>query len=60
MELELQYASMEDVPQGFESLYTENNGKAVLTGVKGVSGFAAETAALTKSLNAEREAHRAT
>lgn len=60
MELELQYSSMAEVPQGFESLYTEKDGKAVLTGVKGVSGFAAEKATLTKSLNAEREAHKAT
>lgn len=34
--IELEYASMEEVPEGFAELYEEKDGKAVLTGVKGM------------------------
>lgn len=60
MELELQYASSEDIPTGMEKLYTEKDGKFVFTGIKGFSNFAAEKATLTKSLKSERDAHAAT
>lgn len=60
MELELQYASAEDIPSGFESLYTEKDGKFLLTGVKGLAGLNTEKATLKRSLDAEREAHKNT
>lgn len=59
-ELELQYDNMSEVPAGFEALYTEKDGKAVLTKVKGLAQATASATTLQKSLNAEREAHRAT
>ena len=60
MELELQYASMNEVPAGFESLYTEQDGKAVLTGVKGLSGIQGSVQRLTTALNKERADHKET
>lgn len=34
--LEVTYANEEDIPSGFESLYSEKDGKFVLTGVRGI------------------------
>jgi len=34
--LELEYDALETVPEAFRSLYTENNGKFVLTGINGI------------------------
>ena len=34
--LELIYNSAEEIPSGFESLYTEKDGKWHLTGIKGM------------------------
>lgn len=60
MELELQYDSQESIPEGFAPLYTEKDGKWSLTGVKGLTQAMASNGNLTKALNAEREAHKAT
>lgn len=60
MELELSYNAATDIPKGFEALYTEQGGKFVLTGVKGLSTIQASVSRLETSLNAERTAHKAT
>jgi hypothetical protein len=60
MELELSYNAATDIPKGFEALYTEQSGKFVLTGVKGLSGIQASVTRLETSLKSEREAHKAT
>lgn len=60
MELELSYNAATDIPKGFEALYTEQGGKFVLTGVKGLSGIQASVTRLETSLKSEREAHKAT
>lgn len=55
MELELIYATKEEIPAGFESLYTEKDGKFHLTGVKGLTNATQSTEALRRSLTAARE-----
>jgi len=57
--LELIYNSAEDIPEGFDSLYTEKDGKWHLTGVKGMK-TSQDTDKLSKSLREERAAHKAT
>ncbi len=63
MELELIYNAASDIPKGFEALYTEKDGKFVLSGVKGLSALQALPASVQRletSLKAEREAHKKT
>lgn len=63
MELELLYNAASDIPKGFEALYTEKDGKFVLSGVKGLSALQALPASVQRletSLKAEREAHKKT
>lgn len=60
MELELQYATQEEIPEGYGDLYSEKDGQWHLTGVKGLSTATAGTANLRKSLEAERKAHKET
>ncbi|MCC6425636.1 MAG: hypothetical protein IT435_02325 [Phycisphaerales bacterium] len=60
MELELTYNAATEIPKGFESLYTEQGGKFVLTGVKGLAGLQAERTRFETSLSAEKKAHAAT
>lgn len=57
--LELIYNSAEEIPEGFDSLYTEKDGKWHLTGVKGMK-TTADTDKLSKALREERAAHKAT
>lgn len=57
--IELQYDNMEAVPEAFRGLYTERDGKAVLTGVKGMK-TEADISRLTTALNKERDEHKAT
>lgn len=59
MELELSYDSKDDIPTGFEVLYSEKDGKWVLTGVKGLK-TGADTAALQTALTKERNDHKTT
>lgn len=57
--LELSYESQESIPAGYENLYSEKDGKFVLTGVKGVK-TQADIENLQTALNKERTAHKAT
>lgn len=57
MRLKKKYAKQEDIPAGFESLYTEVNGEYVLTEVDGLTSDA-DVARLTESLRKEREDHK--
>lgn len=59
MKLKYKYAKAEDIPEGFESLYTEKGGEFVLTGVEGIK-TQEDTDRLQRSLTAERTAHKAT
>lgn len=57
--LELFYNSAEDIPEGYADLYTEKDGKWLLTGIKGMK-TEEDTNKLSKSLREERAAHKAT
>lgn len=57
--LELVYATKEEIREGFESLYTERDGKWHLTGVKGIK-TQADVDAVQEALRKEREEHKAT
>lgn len=54
MVLEIEYASMDDVPDGYADLYEEKGGKAVFNGIKGIR-TQADVTKLERSLAAERE-----
>lgn len=60
MELELVYDNMESVPEEFRSLYSERDGQAVLTAVRGVDSLRASTQRLEQALANERNAHKQT
>lgn len=57
--LKARYAKKEDIPQGFESLYTEKDGEFILTGIEGVK-TESDIAAIKKALDSERDAHKQT
>ena len=57
-ELEVSYDSADDIPAGFESLYTEKEGKHVLTRVKGLK-TQADIDRLNTALSKERSDHKA-
>lgn len=59
MKLRYSYATQQEIPAGFESLYTEVNGEWVLTGVEGLK-TPADVAALQESLRKERNDHKET
>jgi len=51
------YDAKEDIPEGFESLYTEKDGKWLLTGVQGVK-TQADVDKVTEALRKERNDHK--
>jgi len=53
------YNSADEIPSGYEDLYTEKDGKWHLTGVKGMK-TSEDTRKLQDSLNKERKAHKET
>lgn len=57
MKLKLVYGTQEDIPNGYEALYTEKDGKWHLTGVEGMK-TSEDIARLTESLRKEREDHK--
>ena len=57
--LELIYNSAEEIPSGFESLYTEKDGKWHLTGIKGMK-TSDDVTKLQTSLRKERDDHKKT
>ena len=57
MTLEAIYEKQEDIPVGFESLYTEKNGKWELTGVKGIR-TEADVTRVQNALTKERADHK--
>lgn len=57
--LELQYDDADSIPAGYDSLYSEKNGKFVLTAVKGIK-TKDDVERLQSSLNKEREDHKKT
>lgn len=57
-ELELSYESSDDIPAGFEALYTEKDSKHVLTRVKGMK-TQADVDRLQTALTKERTDHKA-
>lgn len=59
MKLKLKYDSQEDIPEGFDSLYSEKDGAWHLTGVEGMK-TEEDTRKLSKSLREERDAHKKT
>ena len=59
MELELRYDTKDAVPKGYEALYTEKDGKFVLTGVKGMK-TQADIDTVQKNLKTERDLHKET
>lgn len=54
MVLEINYASIEDVPDGYSDLYEEKDGKAVFSGIKGIR-TQADVTRLENSLKSERD-----
>lgn len=54
--LEIQYDSLEVVPETFRALYSEKDGKAVLTGINGLKTVH-DVAALSEALRKERADH---
>lgn len=58
-ELELSYDSQDDIPAGYEGLYTEKDGKQILTRVKGLATRENVTR-LESSLQKERNDHKGT
>lgn len=59
MKLKYETASLDEIAEPFRPLYTETGGKFVLTGVEGVKPLA-EFETVHRSLQAERDAHKAT
>lgn len=59
MKLQLTYEKKEDIPSGFESLYTEKDGKSTLTEVEGMASTGSVTR-LEEALRKEREDHKGT
>lgn len=57
MKLKLSYTSQEDIPNGYEALYTEKDGKWVLTGIEGMK-TQEDITRLSESLRKEREDHK--
>lgn len=57
MKLKLVYGTQEDIPNGYEALYTEKDGKWHLTGVEGMK-TSEDISRLTESLRKEREDHK--
>lgn len=57
MKLRLSYNSQEDIPNGYEALYTEKDGKWVLTGIEGMK-TQEDVTRLSESLRKEREDHK--
>lgn len=57
-ELELEYESLEKVPEQYRNLYKEDNGKAVLGGVKGMK-TQADIDRVMGALDKERNDHKA-
>lgn len=57
MKLKLSYNSQEDIPNGYEALYTEKEGKWVLTGIEGMK-TQEDITRLSESLRKEREDHK--
>ena len=57
MKLKLSYSSQEDIPNGYEALYTEKDGKWVLTGIEGMK-TQEDITRLSESLRKEREDHK--
>lgn len=57
--LDLFYDNQSDIPTGFESLYTEKDGKWVLTGVKGMK-TQADVDKASQAKQREVDAHKAT
>jgi regulator of replication initiation timing len=56
--LELSYDTMDDIPENMEGLYTEQEGKAVLTGINGMKTNT-DISKLQESLRKERTDHSA-
>ena len=59
MELELVYETKEDIPAGYEALFTERDGKWHLTGVKGIKSQG-DIDRLQTALTKERNDHKKT
>lgn len=57
--LKVIHDTIEEIPEAFRDLYTQRDGKYVLTGIAGVK-TEQDIAVLSKSLNSEREEHKAT
>ena len=57
MKLKLSYNTQEDIPNGYEALYTEKDGKWVLTGIEGMK-TQEDITRLSESLRKEREDHK--
>lgn len=58
MKLKLRYKNKEDIPEGFDTLYTEQGGEWVLTGVEGMK-TEADITRLQNALQKERSDHKA-
>lgn len=59
MKLKAVYSSAEDIPQGYEDLYTERNGQFELTGIEGIK-TQGDVDRVQESLRKERDEHKAT
>lgn len=59
MKLKASYATLEDIPQGFEDLYTERNGQYELTGIEGIK-IQADIDRVQSALVKERNEHKTT
>ncbi|AUR88708.1 coil containing protein [Vibrio phage 2.117.O._10N.261.45.E9] len=57
MKLRYSYATQEEIPAGYEALYTESGGKWLLTGVEGLK-TPEDVSRLQESLRKEREDHK--
>lgn len=57
--LKVIHDTLEEIPEAFRELYTQRDGKYLLTGIAGVK-TEADVATLSKSLNSERDEHKAT
>lgn len=59
MKPKFKYAKREDIPAGYEALYTEVNGEWVMTEVEGLASHA-DVSRLTEALRKERNDHKTT
>ena len=57
MKLKLKYSSQEDIPAGYEDLFTEKDGEWHLTGIEGMK-TQEDITRLSESLRKEREDHK--